>query len=439
MRQGQSLRMKQNLVVLGAQWGDEGKGKLVDYLAGEADYVVRFQGGHNAGHTICFDGKTFKLNIVPSGILRPHVTAVIAGGTVVACDHLLEEIKGLEDAGIDLSGRLWVSDTAPLVLPLHAELDALREGASGTDALGTTKLGIGPAYEDKVGRRALRFGDLIEGRVLREKLARIALHHNPLRRALGAPPVDLEALNENLQTWRALLKDYAVRVPERLYAAARKGKRILFEGGQGAMLDIDHGTFPYVTSSNTVGASAAVSCGLPFADTGKILAIVKAYTTRVGAGPFPTELSDGVGRHLAQKGLEIGTTTGRARRCGWLDVALLKRSVQFAGADSMAITKLDVLDGLEALKIATAYTIDGRRYESLPAWVDEATDVQPVYETMAGWSGSCANLRRWDDLPEQARAYLKRIEALCGVPLALVSTGPDRAATFATRPDVFVG
>ena len=419
-----------NVTVVGAQWGDEGKGKVVDWLAARADVVVRFQGGHNAGHTLVVDGTSYKLSLLPSGVVR-GTPSVIGNGVVVDPAALVEEIDRIAGQGVSVTpDTLVLADNAALILSVHRELDGLREGAAAPGArIGTTGRGIGPAYEDKVGRRAIRACDLADEEALPAKVERLLAHHNALRRGLGAPEVEAGSVVEELRGVAGRVRPFVGPAWERLAERRRKGERILFEGAQGAMLDIDHGTYPFVTSSNTVAGQAAAGSGLGPAAAGRVLAIVKAYTTRVGEGPFPTELHDDTGERLGVRGREFGTVTGRKRRCGWFDAVLVRQACRIAGVDGIALTKLDVLDGFEELRVATAYELDGARIERLPAATDEQARLRPVLETMAGWSGTTAGARSWGQLPAEAVKYVRRIEELIGVPVWLLSTSPEREAT----------
>ena len=416
-----------NVAVIGAQWGDEGKGKIVDWLSARADVVVRYQGGHNAGHTLVVDGVTYKLSLLPSGIVRGGKVSVIGGGVVIDPWAFRDEVARLRGQGVKIDPvSLAVAENAALILPLHGELDRLREGAAGRAAIGTTGRGIGPAYEDKVGRRAIRVVDLKSPDTLREKIDRLLTHHDALRRGLGAEPIDAEGLVRQLTEIANELTPYAAPVWRLLDDARRAGKRTLYEGAQGVLLDVDHGTYPYVTSSNTVAGQAAAGAGVAPSGIGYVLGIVKAYTTRVGAGPFPTELRDETGQRLGERGHEFGTVTGRKRRCGWFDAALVRQSLTISGVDGIALTKLDVLDGFEELRVCTGYELAGERLDHLPAGADAQAGVTPIYETMPGWSGSTAGARSWADLPAEAVKYVRRIEELIGRPVALVSTSPER-------------
>ncbi len=416
-----------DVAVIGAQWGDEGKGKIVDWLSARADVVARFQGGHNAGHTLVIDGEVFKLSLLPSGVVRPGKLGVIGSGVVVDPFALIAEIDRIEQQGVKITPEsLAVAENATLILPVHQQLDAMREGAATGVKIGTTKRGIGPAYEDRAGRRALRVIDLAHPESLPPKIENLLIHHNALRRGFGEAEIDGQALLENILEIAPRITPYAKPVWLLLDDARRAGKRILFEGAQGVLLDVDHGTYPYVTSSNTVAGHAAAGTGLGPHAIGYVLAIVKAYTTRVGAGPFPTELDDEVGRMLGERGHEFGTVTGRQRRCGWFDAALVRQSLRISGTDGIALTKLDVLDGFETLKVCVGYEIGGNRFDYLPAGADAQAAVVPVYETMSGWSGSTAGARSWADLPAEAVKYVRRIEELIETPVALVSTSPER-------------
>ena len=421
-----------NVVVVGAQWGDEGKGKIVDWLSHEADVVVRFQGGHNAGHTLVIDGRVFKLALLPSGIVRPGKLSVIGNGVVVDPAHLLDEIAKIEAQGVEVTPEnLLIAENVTLILGLHRELDAHREGAmaaAGT-SIGTTKRGIGPAYEDKVGRRAIRLSDLAEPDTLDEKIARLLAHHEPLRRGLGLEPVAAGTIRDELLAVAPKVLPFMGPTWDRLEVLRREGKRILFEGAQGALLDVDHGTYPFVTSSNTVAGNAATGSGLGPNAIGYVLGIAKAYTTRVGGGPFPTELHDDVGRLIATRGKEVGVNTGRPRRCGWFDAVLVRQTVKTSGIDGIALTKLDILDGFDTIDVCTHYMLDGQRVDRLPASQAAQARVRPVYETIEGWQGTTAGARSWAELPAQAIKYVRRIEELIGAPVALLSTSPEREDT----------
>ncbi|MEX2743167.1 adenylosuccinate synthase [Rhizobium mongolense] len=421
-----------NVVVVGSQWGDEGKGKIVDWLSERADIVVRYQGGHNAGHTLVIDGTSYKLSLLPSGVVRPGKMAVIGNGVVVDPHALIAEIEKLEKQGVQISpDNLRIADNATLILSLHRELDAYREDAasnSGTK-IGTTRRGIGPAYEDKVGRRAIRVMDLADLEALPGKVDRILTHHNALRRGLGVDEVSHEAIMTELTSIADRVLPFRETVWLLLDKERRKGARILFEGAQGSLLDIDHGTYPFVTSSNTVAGQAAAGSGMGPGSLGYILGITKAYTTRVGEGPFPTELNDSVGQFLGEKGHEFGTVTGRKRRCGWFDAALVRQSVATNGITGIALTKLDVLDGLEELKICVGYMLDGEQIDHLPASQAAQARVEPVYIALEGWKESTVGARSWADLPAQAIKYVRQVEELIGAPVALLSTSPERDDT----------
>jgi adenylosuccinate synthase len=420
-----------NVVVVGAQWGDEGKGKIVDWLSVAADVVVRFQGGHNAGHTLVVDGQTYKLALLPSGIVRPGKLSVIGNGVVLDPYHLIDEIEKIRALGVEVTpNNLKIAENVPLILALHRELDAFRESADfGGVKIGTTKRGIGPAYEDKVGRRAIRLMDLAEPEALDGKIARLLAHHEPLRRGMGLPAPTAAAIKDELMTAAPKVLPYMAPTYQLLDNLRRAGKRILFEGAQGALLDVDHGTYPYVTSSNTVAAAAATGSGLGPRAIGYVLGIAKAYTTRVGGGPFPTELDDDVGRLLGQRGAEFGTNTGRPRRCGWFDAVLTRQTVKISGIDGVALTKLDILDGFETLKVCSRYRLDGEEIDYLPASQGAQARVEPIYETIEGWSADTSGARSWADLPAQAVKYVRRIEELVGAPVALLSTSPKREDT----------
>ena len=420
-----------NVAVIGAQWGDEGKGKVVDWLAERADVVVRFQGGHNAGHTLQVANETYKLSLLPSGVVRGTLS-IIGNGVVVDPWALMEEIERLRGQGVPVSPEmLRLAENATLILPFYGRVDRLREQRRGKGAIGTTGRGIGVAYEDKAGRRAIRVADLYDDATLREKVGHLLEHHNALLRGWGAEEIAPEELIVGLEQIRGPLAPYVDCVWERLDALRRSGSRILFEGAQGILLDLDHGTYPFVTSSNTVAAAAAVGSGMGPGAVGYVLGIAQAYTTRVGGGPFPTELQDEVGAHLAERGREFGTVTGRPRRCGWFDAAAVRQAVRLSGMDGIALTKLDVLDGLESLEVCTGYRIGDRMLSRLPASQAEQAAVEPVYERLEGWSESTAGATGWAQLPATAVKYVRRVEELIGCPVALLSTGPDREATVA--------
>jgi adenylosuccinate synthase len=419
-----------NVVVVGAQWGDEGKGKIVDWLSEQADIVVRFQGGHNAGHTLVINGATYKLALLPSGVLRPSKLAVIGNGVVFDPQAFLDEVERLKGQGVAVSPEnLRVAENVTLILPLHRELDALRETASSATAIGTTRRGIGPAYEDKVGRRAIRLMDLADHQTLPHKIDRLLSHHNALRRGLNLPEFDGTAILKELMQMAPKLLPYADTVWRLLDIKRREGKRILFEGAQGALLDVDHGTYPYVTSSNTVAAQAATGTGLGPGAVGYVLGICKAYTTRVGQGPFPTEQDNEIGRKIGERGREFGTNTGRARRCGWFDAVLVRQTVRTCGIGGLALTKLDILDGFDSIQVCTGYRLDGKEIDHLPAGEGAQARVEPIYETIEGWKEPTANARSWAELPAQAIKYVRRVEELVGCPIALLSTSPEREDT----------
>jgi adenylosuccinate synthase len=420
-----------NVVVIGAQWGDEGKGKIVDWLSLEADVVVRFQGGHNAGHTLVIGGKVFKLALLPSGIVRPGKLSVIGNGVVLDPYHLVAEIGKLEAQGVAISpANLKIAENVVLILSLHRELDAYREESiTGSLKIGTTKRGIGPAYEDKVGRRAIRLTDLADSGTLDDKIARLLAHHEPLRRGLGLEPVSAAALRDELLKVAPRILPFMDATWDLLETSRREGKRILFEGAQGALLDVDHGTYPFVTSSNTVAAAAATGAGVGAKAIGYVLGIAKAYTTRVGGGPFPTELHDGVGQLLGDRGQEYGVNTGRRRRCGWFDAVLVRQAVKTSGIDGIALTKLDILDGFEEIKVCVGYRLEGARIDRMPASQTAQARLEPIYESIEGWKATTAGARSWANLPAQAIKYVRRIEELIGAPVALLSTSPEREDT----------
>jgi adenylosuccinate synthase len=426
-----------NVTIIGAQWGDEGKGKVVDWLASRADIVVRFQGGHNAGHTLVVGNETYKLSLLPSGLVRGKM-GVIGNGVVIDPVALLAEIARVTAQGLAVSpNSLRIAENACLILPVHAALDAAREAARGERKIGTTGRGIGPAYEDKVARRAIRVCDLGEPETLSHKIDELLLHHNTLLAGLGAPTFDKAALLASLLALAPQLLPFATPVWALLDDARHEGKRILFEGAQAVMLDVDHGTYPFVTSSNTVAGQAAAGSGVGPDVTGRVLGIAKAYCTRVGAGPFPTELHDETGRLLGERGHEFGTVTGRKRRCGWFDAALVRQAVKVGGIRGLALTKLDVLDGFHQLKIGTGYDIDGKTYRHLPAGMQAQAAATPIYETLAGWDTSTRGARSWADLPAAAIKYVKRIEELVEAPVILLSTSPERDDTILVQ-DPFV-
>jgi len=428
-----------NVVVVGSQWGDEGKGKIVDWLSERADVVVRFQGGHNAGHTLVTDGTTYKLSLLPSGIVRPNRTSIIGNGVVVDPWALADEIERLEGQGVAVTPQtLQIAENATLILPFHRELDALREDATAGTKIGTTRRGIGPAYEDKVGRRALRVCDLASRATLEKRLEGLLTHHNALRRGLGADPIDKGELLADLAAVGERILPFVGPAWRSLARAQEAGRRILFEGAQGVMLDVDHGTYPFVTSSNTTAGQAAGGSGIGPGALDYVLGITKAYTTRVGSGPFPTELDDAAGRRMGERGREFGTVTGRSRRCGWFDAVMVRQAVQVAGIDCIALTKLDVLDGFDSVKVCVAYEHGGRRLDCLPPDMIGQGEITPIYETLEGWSESTEGARSWAELPATAVKYVRRIEELIGAPVALLSTSPDREDTILMR-DPFRG
>ena len=422
-----------NVTVIGAQWGDEGKGKIVDWLSSRADVVVRFQGGHNAGHTLVVDSEVYKLSLLPSGIVTGTLS-IIGNGVVLDPWALKAEIEKLTGQGVSITPENFaVADNCALILPLHSELDGMREDASGAGKIGTTRRGIGPAYEDKVGRRAIRVCDLAHLDALEPQLDRLCAHHDALRAGFGEPPVDRAALLDALRDIAPYVLGFAEPVWRRLNQVRRDGKRILFEGAQGVLLDVDHGTYPFVTSSNTVSGTAASGTGLGPHAAGFVLGIVKAYTTRVGSGPFPTELQDAVGQRLGERGHEFGTVTGRQRRCGWFDAALVRQSCAVSGVTGIALTKLDVLDGFETIRICTGYRLPDRELDYFPAQAGEQMALEPIYEEMEGWSESTEGATSWADLPAQAIKYIRRVEELIETPVALVSTSPERDDTILVR------
>ncbi len=423
-----------NVVVIGAQWGDEGKGKIVDWLTDHARGVVRFQGGHNAGHTLVIDGRKTVLHLIPSGILRKKVACYIGNGVVVSPQALVEEITMLEKAGVKVRERLKVSEACPLILPYHSALDLAREHARGDFKIGTTGRGIGPAYEDKVGRRAIRLQDLFHPERFARKLKELLDFHNfVLVNYLRAAPVDYRKTFDDAMKVAPEIKPMIADVPRLLYEAGAAGDNLLFEGAQGALLDIDHGTYPFVTSSNCVAGAAAAGAGIGPQHLHYILGVTKAYATRVGSGPFPTELDDAIGRGLASRGNEFGSTTGRPRRCGWFDAPALKRSIQINGVSGLGVTKLDVLDGMETVQLAVGYRLYGKSTDILPVGAEELEECEPVYEEMPGWKESTVGLTRFKQLPRAAQSYLNRIEKICGVPIDLISTGPEREQTIVLR------
>lgn len=427
-------RMGKNVVIIGTQWGDEGKGKLVDLLTERAQAVIRFQGGHNAGHTLVIDGQKTVLHLIPSGILRAGVSCIIGNGVVLSPEALMDEIAILEKAGIPVRERLLISEACALILPVHVRLDQAREQASGDKAIGTTGRGIGPAYEDKIARRGLRAGDLLNPTGFAERLKELLDYHNfVLTQYYRAEAIDFQKTLNHLLALGEEMKPMLVDVAEVLYTRSDAGDNLLFEGAQGAMLDIDHGTYPYVTSSNTTSGGAACGTGVGLLDFDYVLGITKAYSTRVGNGPFPTELFDAVGRHLSKKGAEFGATTGRARRCGWFDAVLMKKSARLNSLSGLCLTKLDVLDGLETIGICTGYLLDGERIDTVPVGAEKYVRCVPIIEEMPGWRENTAGITSPDQLPANAKAYIRRIEELVGIPVDILSTGPERNETIILR------
>ncbi len=430
--------MNKNVVVIGTQWGDEGKGKIVDWLTDHAQGVVRFQGGHNAGHTLVIGGRQTVLHLIPSGILRPDVACYIGNGVVISPHALLDEVDMLENAGVDVRGRLRISEACPLILPCHIALDNARETAKGLEKIGTTGRGIGPAYEDKVARRAVRLQDLFHRDRFAAKLGEMLDYHNfVLKNYFQAPVVDFQQTMDDTLALADRIKPMMADVPQLLFEADRAGHNLLFEGAQGTLLDIDHGTYPFVTSSNCIAGAATTGSGVGPQMLHYVLGITKAYSTRVGSGPFPTELDNDVGRHLAKRGNEFGATTGRPRRCGWFDAAALKRSIQINGVSGLCVTKLDVMDGVETLRLGVGYRLSGRERNEirsiLPVGADELACCEPIYEEMPGWAESTVGIKDFEKLPFPAQAYLKRVEEVCEVPIDMISTGPDRQETIVLR------
>ncbi|BCB27764.1 adenylosuccinate synthetase [Sulfurimicrobium lacus] len=432
--------MTKNVVVIGTQWGDEGKGKIVDWLTDHAQGVARFQGGHNAGHTLVINGAKTVLHLIPSGILRDKVECYIGNGVVVSPWALMEEVDMLEKAGVPVRNRLKISEACPVIMPHHVALDQAREAAKGAGKIGTTGRGIGPAYEDKVSRRGIRIQDLFHRERLAAKLGEILDYHNfVLKNYFKAETVDFQKSLDDVLVIAERIKPMVADVPRLLFEANKAGKNILFEGAQGALLDIDHGTYPFVTSSNCIASNAATGCGVGPQMLHYVLGITKAYTTRVGSGPFPTELYDAVdkldadGKHMADRGHEFGATTGRARRCGWFDAAALKRSIQINGVTGLCVTKLDVMDGMETVRLCVGYKIDGTTTDILPVGAELLSRCEPIYEDMPGWNENTVGVKSYDELPAKARAYLARMEAICGVPIDIISTGPDREETIVLR------
>ena len=426
--------MGKSVVVIGAQWGDEGKGKIVDLLTDKVQAVVRFQGGHNAGHTLVINGVKTALNLIPSGIMRPDVACLIGNGVVLSLPDLIKEIEKLEAIGVDVRSRLKISEAAPLVLPVHARLDQARERARGEAKIGTTGKGIGPAYEDKVARRAVRVGDLFHRDVLAAKLGELLAYHNfVLINYFKEQPVDFQATLDALLGYAEVIKPMVADVTELLRLQLTRGDNVLFEGAQGALLDVDHGTYPFVTSSNTTAGGAATGSGVGPRNLDYVLGIVKAYATRVGSGPFPTELEDETGQLIREKGKEFGTVTGRPRRCGWFDAVAARRSIFNNSVSGLCVTKLDVLDGMDIVRICTGYTVNGKPVDTLPIGAEGFVDIVPVYENLPGWSESTFGVTRYEALPANARAYLKRMEEVSGAEVAIISTGPDREHTIVLR------
>ncbi|MEX0371729.1 MAG: adenylosuccinate synthase [Tateyamaria sp.] len=423
-----------NVVVVGAQWGDEGKGKIVDWLSERADVIARFQGGHNAGHTLVIDGEVYKLHALPSGVVRGGKLSVIGNGVVLDPWHLVSEIETLRGQGVVITPEtLMIAENTPLILPIHGELDRAREAQNSVAKIGTTGRGIGPAYEDKVGRRVVRVADLADDTTLELRVDRALVHHDALRRGLGLGPVDRDGLISELKTVAPAILEYAAPVWKVMNEARKSGKRILFEGAQGALLDIDFGTYPFVTSSNVIAGQAATGVGVGPGTIDFVLGIVKAYTTRVGEGPFPTELEDAEGQRLGERGHEFGTTTGRKRRCGWFDACLVRQTCATSGVNGISLTKLDVLDGFETLKICVGYELDGVRMDYLPTAADQQARCTPIYEEMPGWSESTEGARSWAELPANAIKYVRRVEELIDCPVALLSTSPEREDTILVR------
>ena len=423
-----------NVVVVGSQWGDEGKGKIVDWLSSQADVVVRFQGGHNAGHTLVIDGVTYKLSLLPSGIVRPGKLSVVGNGVVIDPHALIAEIERVSAQGVSITpATLRIAENACLILSLHRELDQQRESANSGTKIGTTGRGIGPAYEDKVGRRAIRMTDLTDLGTLMPKIERLLAHHNALRRGLRLPEIEAQAIYDELAGIAPKVLPFVTTVFDLLDEQRRAGKRILFEGAQGTLLDIDHGTYPFVTSSNTVSGQAAIGSGMGPSAINYVLGITKAYTTRVGGGPFPTELEDENGQIMGDRGSEFGTVTGRRRRCGWFDAVLVRQAVKTNGIDGIALTKLDILDVFKEIKVCVAYELDGKQIDIFPANQDAQQRIKPIYETIEGWDSTTMGARSWGELPAQAIKYVRRIEELIGCPVALLSTSPERDDTILVR------
>ena len=419
-----------NVVVVGSQWGDEGKGKIVDWLSSEADVVIRFQGGHNAGHTLVIDGITYKLRLLPSGIVRKNKISIIGNGVVVDPWALLEEIQEIKSKGIEITEKnLILSEAANLILPFHREMDEIREDTAGKAKIGTTRRGIGPAYEDKVGRRSIRVMDLVTEENLNHRLETVLIHHNAIRKGLGKELFEKDKLKKELMKIAPEILKYSQPVWKKIDEFKKKGKKILFEGAQGILLDVDHGTYPFVTSSNTVASSAATGTGCGPNSINYVLGITKAYTTRVGEGPFPTELTDKIGEELGQRGKEFGTVTSRKRRCGWFDGVLVRQTIKISGIDGIALTKLDVLDELDEIKICIAYELNGKKIDYLPAAVDDQLKVKPIYKTFKGWKTSTKGIKKINDLPENAKNYIKELEKFIETKISSISTSPERNDT----------
>tara|TARA_Y200000002_G_scaffold339907_1_gene310137 strand:- start:487 stop:1779 length:1293 start_codon:yes stop_codon:yes gene_type:complete len=419
-----------NVVVIGSQWGDEGKGKIVDWLSSQADIVIRFQGGHNAGHTLVIDGVTYKLRLLPSGIVREKKISIIGNGVVIDPWALIDEIKEIKLKGIDISQtNLIISESANLILPFHKEMDEIREDAAGKAKIGTTRRGIGPAYEDKVGRRSIRVMDLLSEKNLDNRLKTVLMHHNAIRKGLGKSIYQKDKLKKDLMKIAPEILKYSQPVWKKIDEFKKKGKKILFEGAQGILLDVDHGTYPFVTSSNTVASAAATGSGCGPNSINYVLGITKAYTTRVGEGPFPTELKDSIGEHLGTKGKEFGTVTSRKRRCGWFDGVLVRQTIKISGIDGIALTKLDVLDELDEIKMCVAYELKGKKIDYLPAAVDDQIDVKPIYKTFKGWKSSTKGVKKFSDLPSNAKIYISELEKFIQSKVSSISTSPERNDT----------
>jgi len=419
-----------NVVVVGSQWGDEGKGKIVDWLSSEADIVIRFQGGHNAGHTLVVDGTTYKLRLLPSGIVRKNKISVIGNGVVVDPWALIDEIKELKSKGIEINNNnLIISDAVSLILPFHRELDEIREDEAGEENIGTTRRGIGPAYEDKVGRRSIRLIDLLSINDLNKKLEKALIHHNSIRKGLGKEIYKIDELKEKLLKTIPELINYVQPVWKKIEEYKKQGKKILFEGAQGVLLDVDHGTYPFVTSSNTVASAAATGTGCGPNTIDYVLGITKAYTTRVGKGPFPTELTNSIGEHLAKKGKEFGTVTSRKRRCGWFDAALVRQTIKISGINGIALTKLDVLDELKEINVCIGYKINGKKIDYLPTTVEDQKRVEPIYKIFKGWNSSTNGIRKFEKLPKEAKIYIAELEKFLETKVSCISTSPDRNDT----------